>query len=138
MPIDQTKPRRNRPTGRRPSARRPQISPYFERTGLTLPEKDPENRERRRNDLSTRQHCTTILLVILNNFGASDGDETVAPQIKLMRITFHDVSLPPNVATVNLADCRRAVLFHYDKESGIVEQRHYAIRGYPDGHFASC
>lgn len=38
-----------------------------------------------------------------------------------------------NVKTVKLADCRRVVLFHYHKDEGIVQMRHYAIRANPVG-----
>ncbi len=38
-----------------------------------------------------------------------------------------------NVKTVKLSDCRRVILFHYNKESETVEMRHYAIRANPVG-----
>ena len=38
-----------------------------------------------------------------------------------------------NVKTVKLSDCRRVVLFHFNKEEGVVEMRHYAVRATPVG-----
>jgi hypothetical protein len=38
-----------------------------------------------------------------------------------------------NVKTVQLSDCRRVVLFHFNKEDGTVQMRHYAIRANPVG-----
>ena len=58
--------------------------------------------------------------------------------VKLMRITFQQLFPPTNVATVRLADCRRVVLFHYDKESETVEMRHYAIRATPSSGLVPC
>lgn len=47
-------------------------------------------------------------LVVSNNF----GDATAAPHIKLMRITFQALFPAINVATLNLTDCKRVVLFN--------------------------
>ncbi len=47
-------------------------------------------------------------LVVSNNF----GDNTAAPHIKLMRITFQALFPAINVATLNLTDCKRVVLFN--------------------------
>jgi ribosome biogenesis protein SSF1/2 len=47
-------------------------------------------------------------LVVSNNF----GDTTAAPHIKLMRITFQALFPAINVATLNLTDCKRVVLFN--------------------------
>ncbi len=66
-------------------------------------------------------------LVVLNNF----GDATSPPFVKLMKITFQNMFPPLNVNTVRLTDCRRIVLFDYDAASGVVEQRHFAIRAAP-------
>jgi len=38
-----------------------------------------------------------------------------------------------DVQTIALSDCRRVVLFHYDKETELVEFRQYAIRAQPLG-----
>jgi ribosome biogenesis protein SSF1/2 len=38
-----------------------------------------------------------------------------------------------NTKTVKLSDCRRVVLYHYHKDEGTVEMRHYAIRAQPVG-----
>lgn len=67
-------------------------------------------------------------LVVLNNFNDSLG-----AHVKLMKITFQHMLPPLNVATVKLMDCRRIVLFNYDKATGNVEMRHYAIRAAPMG-----
>ena len=38
-----------------------------------------------------------------------------------------------NVKSVQLTECRRVVLFHFKKEDGTVEMRHYAIKAKPTG-----
>ncbi len=53
--------------------------------------------------------------------------------MKLMRTTFQHMFPSITVKTVNLAECRRVVLFHYDKNQDIVELRHYAILATPTG-----
>mmetsp|Transcript_25810 Transcript_25810/g.36403 ORF Transcript_25810/g.36403 Transcript_25810/m.36403 type:complete len:426 (-) Transcript_25810:96-1373(-) len=83
-------------------------------------------------------------VVVTNNF----GDATAPPHVKLMRITFQNMFPAINVATVKLADCRRVVLFHLmtktttttddegneiEKETQMVEMRHYAIKASPVG-----
>lgn len=50
-----------------------------------------------------------------------------------MRVTFQNMFPSINVKTVKLSDCRRVVLFHFLKEEGVVEVRHYAIRANPVG-----
>jgi ribosome biogenesis protein SSF1/2 len=69
----------------------------------------------------------TAPLVVLNNF----GDAASPPFVKLMKITFQNMFPPLNVNTVRLTDCRRVVLFDYDPETRLVEQRHFAIRAAP-------
>ena len=70
----------------------------------------------------------TAPLVVLNNFGQAEEQH-----VKLMRVTFQHMFPSINVKTVRLSDCRRVVLFHYRKEDGTVEMRHYAIRAAPVG-----
>ena len=70
----------------------------------------------------------TAPLVVLNNFGTSEE-----VQVKLMRITFQHMFPTINTKTVKLSECRRVVLFHYRKDDGTVEMRHYAIRAQPVG-----
>ena len=67
-------------------------------------------------------------LVVLNNFGQSEESH-----VKLMRITFQHTFPTINTKTVKLSDCRRVVLYHYNKDEGTVEMRHYAIRAQPVG-----
>eukprot|EP01038_Epipyxis_sp_PR26KG_P008146 gene8146-11026_t len=67
-------------------------------------------------------------LVVLNNFGQSDSS-----QVRLMRTTFQHMFPTINVKTVRLSECRRVVLYHYNKEDETVEMRHYAIRANPVG-----
>ena len=50
-----------------------------------------------------------------------------------MRITFQHMFPTINTKTVKLSDCRRVVLYHYHKEEGTVEMRHYAIKAQPTG-----
>jgi ribosome biogenesis protein SSF1/2 len=70
----------------------------------------------------------TAPLVVLNNFGQSEE-----VQVKLMRLTFQHMFPTINTKTVKLSECRRVVLYHYHKEQGTVEMRHYAIRAQPVG-----
>lgn len=69
----------------------------------------------------------TAPLVVLNNF----GDVNSPPYVKLMKITFQNMFPPLNVNTVRLTDCRRIVLYDYEADTGVVEQRHFAIRAAP-------
>lgn len=62
-------------------------------------------------------------LVVLNNFGQAEDQH-----VKLMRVTFQKMFPTINVKSMKLSECRRVVLFHYRKEDGLVEMRHYAIR----------
>lgn len=50
-----------------------------------------------------------------------------------MKIMLQNMLPTIDVKTVRLSDCRRVVLFHYRKEDGLVELRHYAIRATPVG-----
>jgi ribosome biogenesis protein SSF1/2 len=70
-------------------------------------------------------------IVVTNNF----GDQSAPPQVKLMRITFQNMFPAINVASVQLKDCRRVVLFHLvdEGEEQRVEVRHYAIKATPVG-----
>jgi ribosome biogenesis protein SSF1/2 len=67
-------------------------------------------------------------LVVLNNFG-----QTEASHVNLMKVTFQHMFPAINIKTVKLAECRRVVLFHYNREDGSVDFRHYAIRAQPVG-----
>ena len=67
-------------------------------------------------------------LVVLNNFSQAEQSH-----LQLMRITLQHMFPSINVNTVRLNECRRVVLFHYLKESSMVEMRHYAIRASPVG-----
>ncbi|RLN21248.1 hypothetical protein BBJ28_00002854 [Nothophytophthora sp. Chile5] len=66
-------------------------------------------------------------LVVLNNFTAPDD------HIKLMNVTFQNLFPAIDVQTVALAECRRVVLFNYEKETDTVEFRQYVIRAAPLG-----
>jgi len=70
----------------------------------------------------------TAPLVVLNNFGQADEHH-----VKLMRVTFQNMFPSINVKTMRLSECRRVVLFHYRKEDGLVDVRHFAIRATPVG-----
>ncbi|CAM9842110.1 unnamed protein product [Phaeothamnion confervicola] len=72
---------------------------------------------------------STSPLVVLNNF----GDSAAEPHIKIMKITLQNIFPALNVATVKLAECRRVVLFHYDRAAGEVEMRHYGVSATPTG-----
>lgn len=67
-------------------------------------------------------------IVVLNNFGQSDENT-----IRLMRTTLQNMFPSIDVKTIRLTECRRVVLFHYRKDDGMVEMRHYAIKATPVG-----
>jgi len=71
---------------------------------------------------------TTSPLVVLNNFGNSDENH-----IKLMKATFQHLFPSINIKTVKLTECRRVILFNYNKEEDTVDVRHYAIKAKPTG-----
>jgi ribosome biogenesis protein SSF1/2 len=86
-------------------------------------------RAMQRRPIEVSQAYKTAPLVVLNNF----SDASARAHVKLMKITLQNMFPTINVAEVKLADCRRIVLFHYDKATGEVEMRHYAIRAAPTG-----
>jgi ribosome biogenesis protein SSF1/2 len=67
-------------------------------------------------------------LVVLNGFGMSEH-----AHVKLMRAAFQNMFPTVNVDTIKLAECRRVVLFHVNKQDETVELRHYAIKATPVG-----
>uniref|UniRef100_A0A7S3Q262 Brix domain-containing protein n=1 Tax=Chaetoceros debilis TaxID=122233 RepID=A0A7S3Q262_9STRA len=98
--------------------------------------------QRRPFDISAPAIANNPPIVVTNNF----GDQTAAPHVKLMRITFQNMFPALNVATVKLRDCRRVVLFNFlrrqddgtnangqEIEDEEVEIRHYAVRATPVG-----
>eukprot|EP00249_Psilotum_nudum_P013954 c24595_g1_i1 orf=223-1686(+) len=66
-------------------------------------------------------------LIVLAGFG-SDED-----QLKLTTIMFQNIFPAIDVKTVKLATCQRVVLLSYDKETKLIEFRHYAINLQPKG-----
>ena len=70
----------------------------------------------------------TAPVVVLNNFGQSEENT-----IKLMRTTLQNMFPSIDVKTIRLTECRRVVLFHYRKDDGVVEMRHFAIKATPVG-----
>ncbi|TMW60261.1 hypothetical protein Poli38472_000303 [Pythium oligandrum] len=66
-------------------------------------------------------------LVVLNNFTGTED------HIKLMNVTFQNMFPAIDVQTVQLSECRRVVLFNYEKETDTVEFRQYVIRATPLG-----
>jgi ribosome biogenesis protein SSF1/2 len=79
-------------------------------------------------------------LVVSNNF----GDASASPHVKLMRITFQALFPAIKIATINLSECKRVVLFNLirrtilnadkeEEEEEVVEVRHYGIKASPVG-----
>lgn len=66
-------------------------------------------------------------LVVLNNFTGSED------HIQLMNVTFQKMFPAIDVQTVQLSECRRVVLFNYEKSTDEVEFRQYVIRAAPLG-----
>jgi ribosome biogenesis protein SSF1/2 len=65
-------------------------------------------------------------LVILNNFG--ETLPSTPKHLSLSASMFQGLFPPLDVGAVKLSQCRRVVLFHYDKEKDLVEFRHYAVK----------
>jgi ribosome biogenesis protein SSF1/2 len=84
-------------------------------------------RQHQKRAVETKAAFRTSPLVVLNNF---DSDEM---HIKLMAITFQNMFPAIKVATVKLSECRRVLLFNYNKETKTVDMRHYIIRAMPVG-----
>ncbi|CAH1400375.1 unnamed protein product [Nezara viridula] len=66
-------------------------------------------------------------LVVLNGFTGDD------PHIKLMVATFQGMFPTINITTVNLKSISRCVLFNYNKDTKMIDFRHYVIRSRPLG-----
>ncbi|KAF0730963.1 hypothetical protein AaE_009284, partial [Aphanomyces astaci] len=69
----------------------------------------------------------TSPLVVLNNFTGPED------HIKLLNATFQNMFPAIDVQTIQLTECRRVVLFHYDKDADVVEFRQFVIRAMPLG-----
>jgi ribosome biogenesis protein SSF1/2 len=65
--------------------------------------------------------------VVLNNFNGTED------HVKLMNVTFQKMFPAIDVKTVQLSECRRVVLFNYQKETDTIEFRQYVIRAAPLG-----
>jgi len=95
---------------------RKMMRPY---TAVRLKE-DAKNRKMKLNDYATKLSSAlgvSHLLAFSQNESRiyariNFGDTTAAPHIKLMRITFQALFPAINVATLNLTDCKRVVLFN--------------------------
>lgn len=66
-------------------------------------------------------------LVVLNGFTGDD------PHIKLMVATFQGMFPTINITTVNLKSISRCVLFNYNKDTKMIDFRHYVVRSRPLG-----
>jgi ribosome biogenesis protein SSF1/2 len=64
---------------------------------------------------------------------ASAAGVTLADALKMTMVTFQALFPAINPATVRLAECRRVLLVHYDRATGCIELRHYAVRAAPVG-----
>ena len=67
-------------------------------------------------------------LLVLNGFGGA-----VNPQVKLMAEILRNMFESIDVRTLKVTQCRRVVVFNYDKSSNRTEFRHYAINQRPAG-----
>lgn len=67
-------------------------------------------------------------LLVLNGFGGN-----VPPQIKLMAEILRNMFESIDVRTLRVTQCRRVVVFNYDKATNRTEFRHFAINQRPAG-----
>ena len=89
-------------------------------------------------------------LVVLNNFGSASSSapsggatdplainpnshDPSSQHVQMMRVTLQHLFPSIDVTTVQLKECRRVVLCDYNKETGEVDVRHYAIKAQPTG-----
>lgn len=66
-------------------------------------------------------------LIVLSGFGTGDQ------HLKLTTIMFQNIFPAIDVNTVKLSTCQRIVLLHYNKDTKLVDFRHYSIRLQPVG-----
>ncbi|XP_078436268.1 PETER PAN-like protein, partial [Wolffia australiana] len=66
-------------------------------------------------------------LIVLSGFGSGEQ------HLKLATIMFQNIFPAIDINTVNLAECKRIVLLNYDKETNLIDFRHYSIRLQPVG-----
>ena len=64
-------------------------------------------------------------LVVMNNF------DTKQRQLQLLVTMLQNMFPPINVETVKLNECRRVILYDYNKETDEIEMRHYVITAVP-------
>lgn len=83
-----------------------------------------------RTQLRPRAHAgllKTSPLIVLTGFGG-EGEH-----LKLITTMFQNIFPAINVNTVKLATCQRVVLLSYDRETKLIEFRHYSITLQPVG-----
>ena len=88
--------------------------------------------QRRPEDVS-RAHMAPPLLVLqgfgsassagINSSGVAHGDA-----MKLVQTTFQAMFPPINPATLRLKDCKRVLLVHHEKSTGLIILRHFILR----------
>ncbi|XP_058076983.1 peter Pan-like protein [Magnolia sinica] len=66
-------------------------------------------------------------LIVLSGFGTGDQ------HLKLTTIMFQNIFPAIDINTVKLSSCQRIVLLNYDKETKLIDFRHYSIRVQPVG-----
>lgn len=79
------------------------------------------------------QTLRTAPLVVLNNFGPEKAGDEVPKHVQLMKVTLQNMFPAIDVSSVRLAECRRVVLFHLNRETEEVEMRHYVVKARPTG-----
>jgi len=63
-------------------------------------------------------------LLVLNNFSGEEEDQS----LQLLSTTLQSIFPPLNVQNIRLIDCKRVVLFSYNKQTKMIEFRHYLIK----------
>jgi ribosome biogenesis protein SSF1/2 len=80
--------------------------------------------ENQRRPVQLGHECFDVApIVVLNNFNLPSNPPVVA----LMEATFKSLFPTINIQFIKTSDIQRAVLFHYDPETQLVEARHYFI-----------
>ncbi|MFS7994309.1 putative Brix domain-containing protein [Helianthus anomalus] len=72
-------------------------------------------------------HILPMYFIVLSGFGTGEQ------HLKLTTIMFQNIFPAIDINTVKLSSCQRIVLLNYNKETKLIDFRHYSIRLQPVG-----
>ncbi|MCL7024828.1 hypothetical protein MKW94_030019, partial [Papaver nudicaule] len=100
----------------------PTITFKIEEYSLSLDVANSQARPRRPPDIFKAPP-----LIVLSGFGTGEQ------HLKLTTIMFQNIFPSIDINTVDLKSCKRIVLLNYDKETKLIDFRHYSVRLQPVG-----